>query len=170
MYCHLGTGFHECLGLQLSEETISEILKVMFQLKNLRRADGSVGRLLGAINSSDGGEVLFMDEAGKTACWPSSLTLVVSASCRHAHDYLTFWLIYSMPLDFEVSDLTLAEAVSAACLELRIVIYYAICTAKYSHNETLQVQADSVPNYSQASHVSQGREHAGKHPDDQLPV
>ncbi|KAF9039702.1 heme peroxidase [Hymenopellis radicata] len=42
-----GTGFHGCPGVTYAEQTIAEILKVVFKLKNVRRAAGDAGRLAG---------------------------------------------------------------------------------------------------------------------------
>ena len=75
----LGLGFHECLGLHLTEQTIPEILKVIFRLKNLRRAEGPAGRLAGFTVPLHGTEVpLYLDEEGKVSYWARSMTFVVS--------------------------------------------------------------------------------------------
>lgn len=75
-----GCGFHECLGLQFSEHTIPEVLKVIFRLKNLRRAEGVPGRLAGfTLSNYKTDSPVYLDDAGNLTNWPSSLTLVVSA-------------------------------------------------------------------------------------------
>lgn len=135
-YCHVGIGFHECLGLRLSEETIAEILKVVFQLKSLHRADGGAGRLVGSANAADGNEVLlYMDEAGETACWPSSLTLVVShSSCKYPCDKLTFGLLYIVQsLMSRPRAFLLAEAVSTIYRSRYSVVYAEAFAAIHSH-------------------------------------
>ena len=72
-------GFHECLGLHFSEHTIPEVLKVIFRLKNLRRAEGAPGRLAGFNLPTNGTDSpIFLDDAGNLTYWPGSMTLVVS--------------------------------------------------------------------------------------------
>jgi linoleate 10R-lipoxygenase len=74
-----GSGFHECLGLNLSEQTIPEIIKVIFRLKNLRRAEGVAGRLAGFLLPSNGTDApVYLDATGNITYWPGTMTLVVS--------------------------------------------------------------------------------------------
>ena len=81
-YLLQGAGFHECLGLHFSEQAIPEMIKVIFRLKNLRRAEGAAGVLAGFTQPSNGTDVpLYLDDTGNVTYWPGSLTLVVSCSC-----------------------------------------------------------------------------------------
>lgn len=78
-YLLQGAGFHECLGLHFSEQAILEMIKVIFRLKNLRRAEGAAGVLAGFTQPSNGTDVpLYLDDTGNVTYWPGSLTLVVS--------------------------------------------------------------------------------------------
>ncbi|EKM61753.1 uncharacterized protein PHACADRAFT_190940, partial [Phanerochaete carnosa HHB-10118-sp] len=72
-----GSGFHECLGIELTEKTVSEVIKVIFRLKNLRRAEGAAGRLAGLSLDVYGTESpVYLDETGNLTYWPSAMTLV----------------------------------------------------------------------------------------------
>ena len=80
-YLLQGYGFHECFGLHLSEQAIPEMLRAIFRLKNLRRAEGPAGRLAGFYKPTNGTDApVFLDETGNVTFWPGSLYLVVSAS------------------------------------------------------------------------------------------
>ncbi|KAJ7160328.1 heme peroxidase [Mycena filopes] len=72
-----GAGFHACLGVTYAQHTIAEILKVIFKLKNVRRAQGDPGRLAGftqIINETETN--IFLTPYGTTSPWPGSLFLV----------------------------------------------------------------------------------------------
>ena len=74
-----GTGFHVCTGAEYAEQTIAEILSVVFKLQNVRRASGDAGRLSGfteIVNETENN--VFIKPNGTTSPWPGSMYLVVS--------------------------------------------------------------------------------------------
>ncbi|THV00228.1 heme peroxidase [Dendrothele bispora CBS 962.96] len=75
-YNLFGAGFHSCIGQQFAQYTIAEIVKVVFGLKNIRRAPGPHGKLTGytaKINETD--TKIYVMPNGSTSLWPGSLTL-----------------------------------------------------------------------------------------------
>ncbi|TFK58570.1 heme peroxidase, partial [Pluteus cervinus] len=73
-----GTGFHTCPGVTYAVQTIAEIVKVVFKLKNVRRAPGNAGRLAGfteIINETETN--VFIKPNGTLSPWPGSMVLVV---------------------------------------------------------------------------------------------
>jgi linoleate 10R-lipoxygenase len=82
-----GVGFHACIGLTFVEQTITEIIKVIFRLKNVRRAPGNAGRLAEfktIINETETN--MYLTPFGTTSPWPGSMYLVVSDLYFHV-DY-----------------------------------------------------------------------------------
>jgi cytochrome P450 len=72
-----GTGFHECIAVSYSVQSIAEIVKVIFGLKNLRRAAGDAGRLVGFTEIENETEVnVYLTSKGTTSAWPGSMHLV----------------------------------------------------------------------------------------------
>ncbi|TFK61199.1 heme peroxidase [Pluteus cervinus] len=72
-----GTGFHTCPGVTYAVQTIAEIVKVVFKLKNVRRAPGNAGRLAGfteVINETETN--VFIKPNGTLSPWPGSMVLV----------------------------------------------------------------------------------------------
>jgi len=72
-----GAGFHNCPGTTYSLLTFAEIVKVVFQLKNVRRAPGDAGRLkrfTEVINETE--TDFYVQRNGSTSPWPGSLYLV----------------------------------------------------------------------------------------------
>jgi len=72
-----GTGFHGCPGVAYAEQTITETLKVIFRLKNVRRAAGDSGKLAGfktTINETETN--VYLTPYGVTSPWPGSMYLV----------------------------------------------------------------------------------------------
>ncbi|KAF8662084.1 hypothetical protein AX16_001194 [Volvariella volvacea WC 439] len=72
-----GTGFHGCPGVTYAEQTIAEIVKVVFSLKNVRRAPGNAGKLVGfteVINETETN--VFIKPNGTLSSWPGSMYLV----------------------------------------------------------------------------------------------
>jgi hypothetical protein len=96
-----GTGFHTCPGLTYAEQTIAEIVKVVFKLKNVRRAAGDAGRLAGfktIINETETN--MFMTPYGTTSPWPGSMFIVVRLFLVVE---MIGWLIFSsMTTEFEI--------------------------------------------------------------------
>jgi linoleate 10R-lipoxygenase len=77
-----GTGFHGCPGVAYAEHCIAEILKVVFGLKNVRRAPGDAGKLAGFRTIVHETETnVYLTPNGTTSSWPGSMHLVVSAIC-----------------------------------------------------------------------------------------
>ncbi|KAF7300907.1 Heme peroxidase [Mycena kentingensis (nom. inval.)] len=71
-----GAGFHACRGQVFAEQTIAEILKVVFKLKNVRRAPGDMGRLAGFKTVFNETETkVYLTPYGTTSAWPGSMWL-----------------------------------------------------------------------------------------------
>jgi linoleate 10R-lipoxygenase len=74
-----GTGFHACAGVAYSEQTIAEIVRVVFSLNNVRRAPGAAGKLAGFKTTVNETETkVYLTPYGTTSPWPGSMYLVVS--------------------------------------------------------------------------------------------
>jgi cytochrome P450 len=72
-----GAGFHGCPGVSYAEHCIAEIVKVVFGLKNMRRAPGDAGRLVGFTHQEFGTETnVYMTPKGTTSAWPGAMHLV----------------------------------------------------------------------------------------------
>ncbi|KAJ6481195.1 heme peroxidase [Mycena vulgaris] len=72
-----GTGFHGCPGVTYSVQTIVETVKVVFKLKNVRRAPGDAGKMAGfkmMINEAETN--IYLTPYGTTSGFPSSMHLV----------------------------------------------------------------------------------------------
>ncbi|KAF7358979.1 Heme peroxidase [Mycena sanguinolenta] len=72
-----GAGFHTCPGVSYAEQTIAEIVKVVFKLKNVRRAAGDAGRLAGfrmKVNETETN--VYLTPYGTTSPWPGEMMLV----------------------------------------------------------------------------------------------
>ncbi|KAJ7364548.1 hypothetical protein DFH08DRAFT_798879 [Mycena albidolilacea] len=66
-----------CPGLIYADQTITEIVKVVFALKNLRRAPGTAGRLARfKSNCNETATNRYLTPDGKTSRWPGSMHLV----------------------------------------------------------------------------------------------
>jgi len=75
-----GSGFHNCAGVAYAEQTIAEIVKVVFRLRNVRRAPGNAGRLVGfktVVNETETN--MFVKPNGTLTTWPGSMVLVYDA-------------------------------------------------------------------------------------------
>ena len=74
-----GAGFHNCIGAEYAEQTIAEMLRVVFKLQNVRRAPGDAGRLSGFTEIVNETETnVFIKPNGTTTPWPGPMYLVVS--------------------------------------------------------------------------------------------
>ncbi|KAF9458998.1 heme peroxidase [Collybia nuda] len=74
---YFGSGFHVCAGVDMAEQTITDIVKTIFQLKNLRRAPGPAGTLKGIKQVVNDTEThLYVMPNGTLTPWPSSMHLV----------------------------------------------------------------------------------------------
>ncbi|KAF8957351.1 heme peroxidase [Flammula alnicola] len=73
-----GSGFHNCIGTAFTYLTIAEIVKVVFKLKNVRRAEGDTGtlkRFSELVNDTD--TDFFVQRNGTVGRWPGSMQIVV---------------------------------------------------------------------------------------------
>lgn len=73
-----GAGFHNCPGTAFAQQTICEIVKVVFKLKNVRRAAGDAGKLVGfteVINKTE--TDFYIQRNGSVSTWPGSMHIVV---------------------------------------------------------------------------------------------
>ncbi|KAJ8518487.1 hypothetical protein ONZ45_g4459 [Pleurotus djamor] len=69
-----GSGYHNCIGTTYSQVAIAEILKVIFGLKNIRRAPGSVGRIPGYQEMVRETEMdVYVNRDGTTGPWVAFL-------------------------------------------------------------------------------------------------
>ena len=76
-----GGGFHQCMGIEYVEQTVPEIIKAVFRLKGIRRAEGAAGRLAGfELDTNGTASPVYIDATGNMPFWPVSLTVVVSSS------------------------------------------------------------------------------------------
>ncbi|KAG5644792.1 hypothetical protein DXG03_007613 [Asterophora parasitica] len=72
-----GAGFHNCPGTTYAQQTIVEILKAVFALKNLRRAPGDAGKLHGFTEVFNETETdFYVRRNGNISSWPGSLHIV----------------------------------------------------------------------------------------------
>jgi len=72
-----GSGFHNCIGVEYSIQVIAEILRVVFKLQNVRRAQGDAVRLSGFTEIVNETETnVFIKPNGTTSPWPGSMYLV----------------------------------------------------------------------------------------------
>lgn len=76
-----GAGFHNCPGTTYAQVTITEIVKAVFSLKNVRRAPGEAGKLKGFTEIIRETETdFYIQRNGTVSPWPGSLYIVVSTS------------------------------------------------------------------------------------------
>lgn len=77
-YQNQGAGFHGCPGVNFAEQTIPEILRIVFSLKNIRRAPGAAGKMAGfMLNQFGTDNRMYLTDTGNLSPWPGSLTIVV---------------------------------------------------------------------------------------------
>jgi len=75
-----GAGFHNCPGATFSYQSICEIVKIVFQLKNVRRAVGDAGKLTGFTEIINGTDTEFyVQRNGSVSSWPGSMHIVYDA-------------------------------------------------------------------------------------------
>ena len=76
-----GPGMHQCMGIDFSLEAIPEMLRVIFGLKNLRRAPGAAGTMQNfMLNVYGTDNKMYLDNEGNFGPWPGSLTVIVSSA------------------------------------------------------------------------------------------
>jgi len=72
-----GAGFHNCPGTTYAQVTITEIVKAVFSLKNVRRAPGEAGKLKGFTEIIHETETdFYVQRNGTVSPWPGSLYIV----------------------------------------------------------------------------------------------
>jgi len=75
-----GVGFHLCPGATYAVQTIAEIVKVVFKLKNIRRAPGDAGKLIRFTEIVHETETdFFVQRDGSVSPWPGSMYIVYDA-------------------------------------------------------------------------------------------
>src|SRR6266576_4260204 len=93
-YRILGNEFFSGPIAAFGEQIIVEVLKVILKLRNLRRAEGDLGRLAGFRTLVHETEMkVYLMPDGSTSCWPGPLHLVVSASLLLVVETLTRLLV-----------------------------------------------------------------------------
>ena len=95
-----GVGFHNCIGTEYSVQTITEILRVVFKLQNVRRAPGDAGRLTGfteIVNETENN--VYIKPNGTTSPWPGPMYLVVSRRCIQKQGLFYFILTVGLQYD-----------------------------------------------------------------------
>ncbi|KAF5365312.1 hypothetical protein D9758_005455 [Tetrapyrgos nigripes] len=79
-YSYNGVGFHKCLGIAFAEQTITAIVGVVFSLKNVRRAPGNDGKLVGFTELQNATPTkVYVTDYGTTTPWPGAMHLVYDA-------------------------------------------------------------------------------------------
>ena len=69
---------HQCMGYDFVAHTAPAILKVIFGLKNLRRAESPAGEMASFMRNTHGTDhKMYIDNVGNVGPWPGSLTVVV---------------------------------------------------------------------------------------------
>lgn len=75
-YAVQGIGFHGCPGVDYAEKTLVEVIRVIFGLKNVRRAPGTMGTLSSFEDQQFGTKsTTFVDPTGNVTPWPGSLII-----------------------------------------------------------------------------------------------
>jgi len=77
--------FNDSPSATYAQLTITEILKAVFKLKNVRRANGAAGKLTGFKEVVNGTETdFYIQRNGWVSSWPGSLHLKVCISCSRS--------------------------------------------------------------------------------------
>ncbi|RDB14949.1 Psi-producing oxygenase A [Hypsizygus marmoreus] len=75
-----GAGFHNCPGTAYAQQTIVEVLRVVFRLKNIRRAPGDAGRLNRFTEIVQETETdFYVQRNGTVSPWPGSMFIAYDA-------------------------------------------------------------------------------------------
>ncbi|KAF2020693.1 heme peroxidase [Aaosphaeria arxii CBS 175.79] len=80
-YMHLGYGTHTCLGQSIVPVAVASQLKVLAQLRNLRRAPGLQGKL--TLRMVDGLTLFLTDKRDRWSPFPESMKLHFDSSNNH---------------------------------------------------------------------------------------
>ncbi|KAH7928581.1 heme peroxidase [Leucogyrophana mollusca] len=73
-----GGGFHLCIGVSFAVQVITDTLKIIYSLKNVKRAPGDRGRLAGTTKIFNQVETnVYVKPDGSLTDWPVSMLLVV---------------------------------------------------------------------------------------------
>ncbi|KAF8627576.1 hypothetical protein AX15_004356 [Amanita polypyramis BW_CC] len=71
-----GGGFHLCIGVSFAVQVISDTLRIVYNLKNVQRAPGDAGRLVGITKSINAVETnQYIKPDGTITDWPVSMIL-----------------------------------------------------------------------------------------------
>jgi linoleate 10R-lipoxygenase len=71
-----GSGFHKCPGANLAQLMIVELIKIVFKLKNVRRAPGDAGKMPGFTEvTHDTASDWYIQRNGTAALWAGSLVI-----------------------------------------------------------------------------------------------
>ena len=69
------------MGAPFAEATLPAVLRVIFRLKNLRRAEDPAGHMAQfMLNQFGTDNKMYIDNTGNFSPWPGSLTVIVSGS------------------------------------------------------------------------------------------
>ncbi|GJJ14559.1 hypothetical protein Clacol_008824 [Clathrus columnatus] len=72
-----GAGFHDCPGFSFSQQTIPEILKIVFKLPNVRRAPDNTGYMANfMLNQFGTDNKMYISNTGNVTPWPGSMTIL----------------------------------------------------------------------------------------------
>ena len=133
-----GAGFHNCAGVEYVVQTIAEILRlrVVFKLRNVRRASSDAGKLSGfteVVNETE--TKAFINPNGTSSPWTGSMYLVVSRR-------LWFFLVSSVVY---FGCLLSAAIINSVALKVTwLVMILAICVrSTSSEDEHILPQAKS---------------------------
>jgi len=75
-----GGGFHSCIGVNYAQKSIVEAVKIIFSLKNIRRAPGPAGTLRQFSETiHETGTDFFVQRNGTVSMWPGSMHVVWDA-------------------------------------------------------------------------------------------
>ena len=78
LYNLQGYGFHACPGYEMSLVTIVEMVRVVFSLKNIRRAPGDAGRLQKITTiKNETPTYQYVQPNGELSMWPGPMQIVV---------------------------------------------------------------------------------------------
>ncbi|KAF9258714.1 heme peroxidase [Marasmius fiardii PR-910] len=104
-YGYNGVGFHKCLGIAFAEQTITEIVRVVFSLKNVRRAPGNDGKLVGFTElQNETATNVYLTDYGTTSAWPGSMILAVSLSSGLVLQSMNVFCSSSMMREMDVRE------------------------------------------------------------------
>ncbi|GJJ13725.1 hypothetical protein Clacol_007981 [Clathrus columnatus] len=79
-----GAGFHDCPGFNFSQQTIPEILKIVFKLPNVRRAPDDTGYMANfMLNQFGTDSKMYISNTGNVTPWPGPMTILCEKSVHN---------------------------------------------------------------------------------------